>query len=133
MPGTVSSVARPTTEDLLEGLPELRAEHRVDDGVEGGVEVSQPEEEAEDMIINAVITDWTDQSQDEEREPADDKSPGDDGECFCCLFFSFLLQRNMFFSFLFLGFSLFLLTEEQRALVSLAAGAGECDGTISVW
>ena len=131
MPGTVSSVARPTTEDLLEGLPELRAEHRVDDGVEGGVEVSEPEEEAEDMVINAVITDWTDESQDEERQPADDESPGDDSESFCCLFFSFLLQRNVSFSFLFLRFSLFLLTDQESALVSLTAGAGMFDGTIS--
>merc|ERR1712242_444456 len=85
------------------------------------------------MVINAVITDWTDQSQDEERQPADDKSPSHDGECFCCLLFSFLLQRNMFFSFLFLRFSIFLLTEEQSALVSLAAGAGMFDGSISVF
>ena len=32
-------------EDLLEGLPELGAEHSVDDGVQGGVEVAHPQEE----------------------------------------------------------------------------------------
>ena len=46
MSGTVVSVARTTTEDLLEGLSELRAKYSVDDGVQGGVEVAQPEEEA---------------------------------------------------------------------------------------
>ena len=130
MPGTVVSVARTTTEDLLEGLTELRAEDRVDDGVEGGVEVSEPEEEAEDMVIDAVIADGTEKSQHEKRKPTYNKSAGDDCQGFCRLLLSFFLQRNMFLSLLLLGFSLLLLRGEQSALVSLTAGAGMFDWTI---
>lgn len=131
MPRTVSCVAWPTTQDLLEGLSELRAEHRVYDGVESGVEVAQPEEEAEDPIIDAVVTDGTDHRHHKEREPTHDKSAGHDGERFCCFFLSFFLQGNVFFSFLFLGFSFLFLTEEESALICLAAGTGMCDGSIS--
>ena len=46
MPGTVVVIACSATQNLLEGLPELRAEDGVNDGVQGGVEVAQPEEEA---------------------------------------------------------------------------------------
>ena len=130
MPGTVVSVARTTTEDLLEGLSELRAEDRVDDGVEGGVEVSEPEEEAGDVSIDAVIAEGTDESQEEEREPADDKRPGDDGECFSRLFLSLLLQRDVLLGLLLLGFPLLLLVEEEGALVGLTAGAGVFDWSV---
>ena len=130
MPGTVVSVTRTTTEDFLKGLPELRAEDSVDDGVQCGVEVSEPEEEAEDMIIDAVFADGTEESQHEERKPTHYKGPGDDGQGFCCLLFPFFLERNMFLGLLFLGFSLLLLSGEQSALVSLAPGAGMLDWAV---
>ena len=38
-------------EDLLEGLPELGAEHGVDDWVQRGVEVAHPEEEGYEMRV----------------------------------------------------------------------------------
>ena len=46
MPRTVVVIARPAAQYFLECLPELWAEDSVDDGVQGGVEVAQPEEEA---------------------------------------------------------------------------------------
>ena len=130
MPGTVVGVAGTTTEDLLKGLPELRAKDRVDDGVEGGVEVSEPEEEAEDVVIDAVIADGTEESHHEERKPTDNEGSGDDRQGFCCLLLPFFLERNMLLSLLFLGFSLLLLTGEEGALVCLAAGAGMLDRPI---
>ena len=102
MPRTVIRVAGSTTQDLFKGLSELRAEDCVDDGIEGGVEVSEPEEEAEDMVIDTVVTDGTDKSQNKEREPTNNEGSGDDSQRFRCLLFSFFLQRNMFFGLLFL-------------------------------
>ena len=130
MPGTVVSVAGPPTQDLLKGLPELRAKDRVDDGVEGGVEVSEPEEEAEDMIIDAVIADGTDESHHEERKPAYNEGAGNDCQGFCCLLLPFFLERDVFLGLLFLGFPLLLSSGQQGALVSLAASAGMLDWTI---
>ena len=130
MPGTVVSVTGTATQDFLKGLSELRAEDSVDDGVQRGVEVSEPEEEAEDMFIDAVIADGADQSQHEERKPTHDKGPGNDGQGFCRILFPFFLERDMFLGLLFLGFSLLLLSVEQSALVSLTAGAGMLHWTV---
>ena len=130
MPGTIVGVAGSTTQDLLEGLSELRAEDGVDDGVEGGVEVAEPEEEAEDVSIDAVITDGIGESQHEEGKPTHNKGPGNDGQGFCCLLFPFFLERDVFLGLLFFGFSLLLLSGEQSALVSLTPGAGMFDWTV---
>ena len=68
-------------EDPLEGLPELRAEHRIDDRIQGGVEVAQPEEERDDVRIERpILEDRHQQGQDEERQPARDKGARDDGQ-----------------------------------------------------
>ena len=45
----VVAVAGAAAQEPLEGLPELRAEDRVDDRVQGRVEVAQPQEET-DMV-----------------------------------------------------------------------------------
>jgi len=42
-------------EKLFECLSELRAEDRVDNGIEGRVEVAQPQEEAEDPRFHAAL------------------------------------------------------------------------------
>ena len=55
MPGTVVSVAGTTTEDLLKGLPELRAKDRVDDGVEGGVEVAKPSDKHAHLCLRKYL------------------------------------------------------------------------------
>ena len=134
MPGTVVSVTRPPTQDLLKRLAELWAEHRVDDGVEGGVEVSEPQEEAEDMIIDAVIADGTDESHHEERKPAYNEGAGNDCQGFCCLLLPFFLERNMLLGLLLLLFSFPLLLSggagEQGALVSLTSRTGMLHWTI---
>ena len=55
MPGTVVSVTRPATQDLLKRLAELWAEHRVDDGVEGGVEVAKPSDEHAHLCLRKYL------------------------------------------------------------------------------
>ena len=45
----VVAVAGAAAQEPLEGLPELRTEDRVDDRVQGRVEVAQPQEET-DMV-----------------------------------------------------------------------------------
>ena len=74
----------------------------VNNGVEGGVEVSEPEEEAEDMVIDAVVTERTDHGHHKEREPTHYKGSCYDSKCFCCFLFSFLLQGYMSFCLFFL-------------------------------
>ena len=71
-------------EDPLEGVSELRAEDSVDDRVEGRVEVAQPEEEGKKVLIEfADVVEVAERKHDgheEERQPADDECPGDDGQ-----------------------------------------------------
>ena len=70
-----------STQHLLEGESELGAEHRVDDRVEGGVEVAEPEEERGQGV--SYLAGWAQRHQerhDEEREPADHEGPRDDGQ-----------------------------------------------------
>ena len=55
MPGTIVGVAGSTTQDLLEGLSELRAEDGVDDGVEGGVEVAKPSDEHAHLCLRKYL------------------------------------------------------------------------------
>jgi len=60
--------------------PELGTENGVDDRVQGGIEVTQPQEEAGNVLVDhATLAQGHDQSHDEERQPAHDKRPGDDG------------------------------------------------------
>ncbi len=51
---TPSRRIMPSEEDLLEGEPELGAEDGVDDWVEGGVEVAEPEEDRCDHVREPV-------------------------------------------------------------------------------
>ena len=54
-------------QDSLEGLPELRTEDGVNDGVESRVKVSQPQEERNKVRIEIpVLEECHDQSKDEE-------------------------------------------------------------------
>ena len=82
-------------EQLLEGLPELRAEDGVDDGVEGGVEVAQPEEEAEDPGLHAALAEGRGERHDEEGEPAEDEGAGDDGQGLGRLLLAFRFQGHV--------------------------------------
>jgi len=42
-------------QESLKSLPEFRAENRVDDGVERGVEVTEPEEDAQHSLVENPI------------------------------------------------------------------------------
>ena len=83
------------TEDPLEGDPELRAEDGVDDGIEHGVGIAEPEEEADEGVAEegARRADGKDQGSDEEREPADDEGARHDRQGLGCLSLAFGLQR----------------------------------------
>lgn len=75
-------------------MPELGTEYRVNDRVQRRVEVAQPQEEGEDRVANlAALAEWHQQRGDEERQPADDKGTGDDGQCFRCLPLPLRLER----------------------------------------
>ena len=84
-----------TAQQLLEGLPKLRAEDRVDNGVEGGVEVAEPEEEAEDPGLDAALAERRDEGHDKEGEPAEDEGPRDDGQGLGCLLLPLGLQGHV--------------------------------------
>ena len=55
MSGSVALHGGLAVEDLLEGLPELGAEHGVDDGVQGGVEVAHPQEEGDQVRVPVPV------------------------------------------------------------------------------
>lgn len=68
--------------DLLEGFPELWVEDGVDDRVEEGVDVTQPDEEAEEHLVEVAgrvvlqlvaYADGVDVVDGEERHPAQQK------------------------------------------------------------
>ena len=68
-------------EHPLERGPELRTEDGVDDRVEGGVEVAEPQEERDQGVVGLVILeDGHHDGQDEEGQPAGDERAGDDGQ-----------------------------------------------------
>ena len=85
MSGTIIIRSISSTQNSLEGLSELWTEDRVDDGVQSGVEVSQPEEKTRQgeiehfcqrkkkakysifslpkyLIIDAILADWAENS-----------------------------------------------------------------------
>ena len=69
------------TQQPLERVPELRAKDGVDDGVERGVEVAQPEEQRHDELVEvAVLADGLQDGHDEEGQPAHDEGTRDDGQ-----------------------------------------------------
>lgn len=73
----------PTSQDTRECVPELGTEHRIDDGVEGGVEVAEPEAGGDQVLVGGAggrDAGRKHNGQDEERQPADDERAGDDGQ-----------------------------------------------------
>ena len=64
--------------NLAECGPEVRVENRINYRVEKAVEISEPNDNAnEDIwIVTGVATEWTQQRQYEKRQPADDKRTG---------------------------------------------------------
>ena len=73
------------SEQFGEGIAEFGTEDGVQYWVESGVEVSEPEEEGDHIVVKVAIgAEGHEQCDDEEREPADDECPRDDGQCFSC-------------------------------------------------
>ena len=65
----------------LERLPELRREYRVDDRIEGAIEVAQPQEDTGYGFRRlAGVADRLEHSYEEEGQPAGDEGTGDDGQ-----------------------------------------------------
>ena len=67
-------------EEPLEGLAEVRRENGVDDWVEHGVEVAEPEEEGEEVFVWPQLEEGHCDGHDEEGEPAHDEDARDDGQ-----------------------------------------------------
>jgi len=77
-----------------ESQPELGTENGVDDRVQGGVEVAQPQEEAGHVLVDHTpLAQGHDQGHDEEWQPTHDERPSDDGQCLGRFPFAFRLQR----------------------------------------
>lgn len=75
-PDGVASAAQ----DALEGVAELGAEDGVDDRVEHGVEVPEPEEEGDNVRGETTpVVDGEEDGHNEKRQPTDDKRAGNDG------------------------------------------------------
>ena len=81
--GLVSDLlAEQPAEDLLESAAKFSREHGVDERVDGGVAVAQPEDGGEDERRNAVLAEGRDQVHGEEGKPADDEAADDDAQSF---------------------------------------------------
>lgn len=73
----------PEEENLLERFPEVPVQGGVDDGVEEGIGVAQPEEEAGERRGDGgrvATQEGPDQRQDEEGQPADGEGAHDDAQ-----------------------------------------------------
>ena len=119
MPRSISTSVCFSTQNLLECLSELWTEDGVNDRIERGIEVSQPEEKLKDIVVNAAVADRHDEGDDEEWQPAKDESSSDNGQCLCRLLFPLGLQRNMLLLFLPLG--AVVVVGKGRHLVRLGA------------
>lgn len=122
-----------TAEESLECLPEFRAENRVDDGVERGVEVTEPEEDAQHSLVeNPIREDGHEEGADEKGEPANDESSRDDGQRFGRFSLSFSLES---FSFLLDRFGrLLMIRLWDLCLINLSSrvdGSGRRNRTVA--
>ena len=122
MPWSIVVWVCASAEKLLEGLPELRAEDGVDDRVERGVKVAEPQEEAQDLLVNTLHAEGCDQSRYEERKPTQDKRPGDNSQRLGGLLLPLRLQGHVFLL-LFL-FHLLLRGDEESHVLCLAGHIG---------
>lgn len=70
----------PAAKNLLERVPELRTEDCIDDGIERGVEVAQPETDGLHVLVHEVGVYGQNHRHHEERQPAEHEGSGDDGQ-----------------------------------------------------
>lgn len=67
-------------ENPFERRPEFGTKYGVDDGIECGIEVAQPQKKGHQMGIEMpTFENGHDQGQDEKRQPAGNKGPCDNG------------------------------------------------------
>ena len=64
-------------QNFLEGLLEVLIAQGVDEGVQRGVDVAQPDGEHVHMLVTAALTEGNDHEEDEVRNPADDEGRHD--------------------------------------------------------
>lgn len=82
------------TQNPFESLPELGTEYCVDDWIQRGIKVAEPQEERDHRVADiTIVAQRHHQGHDEERQPADDKCTGDYGQGLCGLTFPLRLER----------------------------------------
>jgi len=74
-------------EDLAKRGPEVGVEDGVDDRIEETVYVAEPDDDADERcrIVAAIAAERPQNGHDEERQPAENERPGDDGQRPCRL------------------------------------------------
>jgi len=68
-------------EQVLERAAEVYVEDGVDDGIERGVDVAEPDDAVDDVMVRclgALSAEWKDDVHEEERQPTDDERSHDD-------------------------------------------------------
>ena len=82
----------------LERLPKLRIKNSINNWIQRGVEVPQPEEEAHHVRIDAILAQRHHQGEHEEGQPTHDEGPGYYGESLCGFAFSLRLHALLLLS-----------------------------------
>ena len=72
--------AKESAQDLLESSAKFSREHGVDERVNGGVAVPEPEDDGEDERGNALFTEGSHKVHGEEGEPAENETADDDAQ-----------------------------------------------------
>ena len=130
MSGTVVWGTCTPTQYFLECLPKLRAEYRVDYRIKGGIKISQPEEEAEHIIIDTIFTKGVDKRYHKKWKPAYYESSCHYCQRFGRLFFTFCFKWNMFL--LLFWFSSFFWSGKGSKIICLTSHAWMMNGSIFV-
>lgn len=76
----LANIVGPSTQDALEGVPELWTKYGVDDWVQSGVEIAEPEEEGYHVGGELVTTvDGEEYGHNEKGQPTDHKCTSNNG------------------------------------------------------
>lgn len=88
MGGTATlPAAEHAAQQILEGVPEVAREQRIDQRIDRGIAVAQPEQHGEQQRLNAFRAEATHQVHGEEWQPAQDEQAHNDGQRFGCFRF----------------------------------------------
>lgn len=81
-PGAAAAAAggRSGGEHLGECPPEVGVAERIENGIEGGVDVAEPEGDPEEGVVHALLAARHHEEDDEVREPANDEGAHDDAQ-----------------------------------------------------